>query len=59
VTEKYKGLVPYFVLGGLQGLRTCEIIKEPAAVVLLQQHLAIPAHDPARPDSESLLAPPL
>src|SRR5258708_7979808 len=28
VTEKYKGLVPYFVLGGLQGLRTCEIIKE-------------------------------
>jgi hypothetical protein len=28
VTEKYEGLVPYFVLGGLQGLRTCEIIKE-------------------------------
>src|SRR5258708_21577943 len=28
VKEKYKGLVPYFVLGGLQGLRTCEIIKE-------------------------------
>jgi hypothetical protein len=28
VTEKYEGLVPYLVLGGLQGLRTCEIIKE-------------------------------
>jgi hypothetical protein len=28
VTDKYEGLVPYFVLGGLQGLRTCEIIKE-------------------------------
>src|SRR5258708_35802698 len=27
-TDKYEGLVPYFVLGGLQGLRTCEIIKE-------------------------------
>jgi len=28
VTEKYKRLLPYFVLGGLQGLRTCEIIRE-------------------------------
>jgi hypothetical protein len=27
-TEKYKRLLPYFVLGGLQGLRTCEIIRE-------------------------------
>jgi len=29
-SEKYKGLVAYFVLGGLQGLRTCEMIKERA-----------------------------
>jgi len=28
VTEKYKRLVAYFVLGGLQGLRTCEMIRE-------------------------------
>jgi hypothetical protein len=27
-TEKYKRFLPYFVLGGLQGLRTCEIIRE-------------------------------
>lgn len=30
VTEKYKRLLPYFVLGGLQGLRTCEMVKERA-----------------------------
>jgi hypothetical protein len=30
-TERYKGLLPYFVLGGLQGLRTCEMVKERAA----------------------------
>jgi len=29
-TEKYKGLVAYFILGGLQGLRTCEMIKDRA-----------------------------
>ena len=29
-TEKYKRLVLYFVLGGLQGLRTCEIVRERA-----------------------------
>ncbi len=28
VTEKYKRLVPYLVLGGLQGLRTCEMVRE-------------------------------
>jgi hypothetical protein len=27
-TQKYKGLLPYLVLGGLQGLRTCEMIRE-------------------------------
>ena len=27
---KYKSLLPYFVLGGLQGLRTCEMVKERA-----------------------------
>ena len=27
-TGTYKRLVPYFVLGGLQGLRTCEMIRE-------------------------------
>jgi hypothetical protein len=27
-TEKYKRLVVYFVLGGLQGLRTCEMIRD-------------------------------
>src|SRR5258708_34236269 len=27
VKEKYKGLVPYLVVGGFQGWRTCEIIK--------------------------------
>jgi len=29
-TQKYKGLLVYFVLGGLQGLRTCEMIRERA-----------------------------
>jgi hypothetical protein len=29
-TGQYKGLLPYFVLGGLQGLRTCEMVKERA-----------------------------
>ena len=28
VTEKYERLVPYLVLGGLQGLRTCEMVRE-------------------------------
>jgi hypothetical protein len=28
VTEKCKRLVPYLVLGGLQGLRTCEMVRE-------------------------------
>jgi hypothetical protein len=27
---KYKPLLPYFVLGGLQGLRTCEMVRERA-----------------------------
>lgn len=27
---KYKRLLPYFVLGGLQGLRTCEMVRERA-----------------------------
>jgi hypothetical protein len=27
---KYKFLLPYFVLGGLQGLRTCEMVRERA-----------------------------
>jgi integrase len=27
-TKKYKRLLPYLVLGGLQGLRTCEMIRE-------------------------------
>jgi hypothetical protein len=27
-TQKYKGLLPYLVLGGLQGFRTCEMIRE-------------------------------
>jgi hypothetical protein len=27
-TQKYKRLLPYLVLGGLQGLRTCEMIRE-------------------------------
>jgi hypothetical protein len=27
---KYKSLLPYFVLGGLQGLRTCEMVRERA-----------------------------
>lgn len=29
-TGQYKRLLPYFVLGGLQGLRTCEMIRERA-----------------------------
>jgi integrase len=29
-TQKYKGLLVYFVLGGLQGLGTCEMIRERA-----------------------------
>jgi hypothetical protein len=29
-TTKYRRLLPYFVLGGLQGLRTCEMIRERA-----------------------------
>jgi hypothetical protein len=29
-SAKYKSLLPYFVLGGLQGLRTCEMVKERA-----------------------------
>jgi hypothetical protein len=28
VSGKYKSLLPYFVLGGLQGLRTCEMVRE-------------------------------
>ena len=27
-SAKYKPLLPYFVLGGLQGLRTCEMVRE-------------------------------
>jgi len=27
-TQTYKRLLPYLVLGGLQGLRTCEMIRE-------------------------------
>jgi hypothetical protein len=30
VSAKYKTLLPYFVLGGLQGLRTCEMVRERA-----------------------------
>ena len=30
VSGKYKRLLPYFVLGGLQGLRTCEMVRERA-----------------------------
>jgi hypothetical protein len=30
VTQRYKGLLAFFVLGGLQGLCTCEIIRERA-----------------------------
>jgi hypothetical protein len=30
VSAKYKPLLPYFVLGGLQGLRTCEMVRERA-----------------------------
>jgi hypothetical protein len=30
VTQQYKGLLAYFVLGGLQGLRTCEMVRERA-----------------------------
>ena len=29
-TQKFNGLVAYFVLGGLQGLRTCEMIRKHA-----------------------------
>jgi hypothetical protein len=29
-SAKYKPLLPYFVLGGLQGLRTCEMVRERA-----------------------------
>ena len=29
-TARYKPLLPYFVLGGLQGLRTCEMVRERA-----------------------------
>ena len=29
-TGKYKRLLPYFVLGGLQGLRNCEMVRERA-----------------------------
>jgi hypothetical protein len=29
-TGKYKRLLPYFVLGGFQGLRTCEMVRERA-----------------------------
>ena len=29
-SAKYKPILPYFVLGGLQGLRTCEMVKERA-----------------------------
>jgi hypothetical protein len=29
-TGKYKRLLPYSVLGGLQGLRTCEMVRERA-----------------------------
>jgi hypothetical protein len=30
VSGKFKPLLPYFVLGGLQGLRTCEMVRERA-----------------------------
>ena len=29
-SERFKGLVPYLVLGGFQGLRTCEMVRERA-----------------------------
>jgi hypothetical protein len=30
ISGKYRRLLPYFVLGGLQGLRTCEMVRERA-----------------------------
>jgi len=34
--QQYKGLLAYFVLGGLQGLRTCEMVRERAKDPVIQ-----------------------
>jgi len=35
-TQQYQGLLAYFVLGGLQGLRTCEMVRERAKDPVVQ-----------------------
>jgi hypothetical protein len=35
-TQQYKGLLAYFVLGGLQGLRTCEMVRKRAKDPVIQ-----------------------